>query len=374
VRVGLACFPDDGRDAEALMGQACARLEARPDKARRGGNGGGDSELDPSMAHLHKLVDRIAPSTIPVLLLGETGVGKNVLAQAIHTRSTRAKKPFLTLNCSTLSETLLESELFGHEKGAFTGAVQAKSGLFESAQGGTVFLDEIGELPLSVQVKLLNVLESHQFMRVGGTRAMQLDVRFLAATNRDLEAEIALGRFRQDLYFRINGISLVIPPLRERGGELVRLAALFVERASERLGRDHAPKLSSAALAAMRSYSWPGNIRELRNMMERAVLLAVDEVIDVDHLPVDKMQMQVAALPRLQIGPAPGPLAPSPSDGGEAVHQARESLKSAERQRVLDALEQCGGNQTKAAKMLGISRSTLVTRLIEYGLPRPRKR
>jgi transcriptional regulator with PAS, ATPase and Fis domain len=289
----------------------------------------------------------VANSSLSVLLLGETGVGKEVTAEAIHLNSPRANKPLLRLNCAAFSEHLLESELFGHEKGAFTGAEQAKPGLLEVAIGGTVFLDEVGELPLTLQAKLLRVFEQQTVMRVGGLKERAIDVRFIAATNRDLNAEIALGRFRRDLFFRLNGFSLSIAPLRERKQEIEPLAQRFLAEAALRAGRSRAPRLSPAALALLQAHSWPGNIRELRNLIERGVVLCAGDVIETEHLPLD-------------------PITPG---GGAALEPA-----SSERDRLVEALQRAGGNQSLAAKALGISRGTLLARLDAFGVPRPRKR
>jgi two-component system, NtrC family, response regulator AtoC len=334
----------------------------------------------------------------------------------------------LRLNCAALSEQLLESELFGHERGAFTGAIVAKPGLLETAHGGTVFLDELGEMPLSTQVKLLRVLEDRQVQRVGSVKPKPIDVRFVAATNRDLEEEIMAGRFRQDLYFRLNGIAVTIPPLRERTDEIEGLALAFIRHACQKAQRDDIPLLSSQALGLLKGYTWPGNIRELRNVIERAVLLSTEGVILPEHLPVDKMGATVSApssswgaasqdamrflqrpaplrVPRpsmnavtlppppmgtMGFGPGtplpqpvirnamPGSTAPLPppvyeDDEARATIRQPRGRDEGERDRILLALERCAGNQTKAARLLGISRRTLVARLEEYNLPRPRK-
>jgi two-component system, NtrC family, response regulator AtoC len=318
------------------------------------------------MSHLHRMVERIARGQINVLVLGETGAGKEVLAERIHQMSPRAGAPFLRLNCAALSETLLESELFGHERGAFTGAIAAKPGLLETAQGGTVFLDELGELPLSIQAKLLRVIETRQVLRVGGLRAKEIDVRFVAATNRDLEAEAARGAFRRDLYFRLSAATLVVPPLRERRAEIAVLAHAFAAEAAERLGVAIAPAIAPEAVAVLEGYDWPGNIRELRNVMELAVLLAPDGRVGMAQLPVDKLQ-----------GPPPSAnpaaAAPAPATGDELA-VLRRRIVDLERERILDALARCGGNQTRAAKLLEMPRRTLVSKLARYDLPRPRKR
>jgi DNA-binding NtrC family response regulator len=303
-------------------------------------------------------------------LLGETGVGKEVLAEVVHRRSPRHGAPFLRLNCAALSETLLESELFGHEKGAFTGAAQAKPGLLETADGGTVFLDEIGELSAAMQVKLLRVLEDRKVTRVGALAARSIDVRFVAATNRDLEAEVQRGAFRQDLFFRLSGITLTIPPLRERRAEIEPLARLFAARSAAQLGRP-APGISRAALDALVRHSWPGNVRELRNVMERAVVLAEADEITPDHLLLPSAKpAETRAAPSAAPAVDPAPAAA----GGAGAAGLRAELDAIERQRILDALAAAAGNQTQAAAALGMSRRTFIARLDEYGIPRPRKR
>ncbi|MBX7082575.1 MAG: sigma 54-interacting transcriptional regulator [Nannocystaceae bacterium] len=326
---------------------------------------------DDPMDRIYKLARRIAGSNINVLLLGETGVGKEVMARTIHSFSPRASKPFLGLNCASLSETLFESELFGYEKGAFTGAQQSKPGLIETADGGTVFLDELGEMPLSTQAKLLRVIEERQVMRVGSLRAREVDVRFIAATNQNLEKEIELGNFREDLFYRLNGISLVIPPLRERLGELQGLARSFIAEACKDAGFASQPVLSRDSVDWMLRHAWPGNIRELRNAINRAVLLATGGVIQPEHMRTE------AYAPRTGRGsgrtgdapaPAPAPVPTVPSSVAAPVDPDEE-----ERQRIMAALAACGGNQTRAAKVLGIARRTLTSKLGKLGLPRPRK-
>ena len=403
VRGGMASYPHDGRDPETLLFRANARLEGEGDRRPKELSSGGHVVVvqDPTMQRLYSLAERIADSTISVLLLGETGVGKEVLAEAIHQKSPRRDKPFVKLNCAALTESLLESELFGHERGAFTGAVQAKAGLLESAHTGTVFLDEVGELTPSTQVKLLRVLEERKVMRVGSLKHKEIDVRFIAATNRDLEAEVAAGAFREDLFFRLNGIPLVIPPLRDRPVEVEPLARALIAMSCKRSGRPE-PDLRRDAIELLRRYAWPGNIRELRNVMERAVLLAGHGPITPEHLPVEKMVG--VQLPARQLGrslpPTPAPRAapippasrrpfesreemgrptmPPPLTEETGPHAAtqlplKSGMEQAERDLILRALEQCAGNQTQAAKLLGISRRTLVSRLEQYQLPRPRK-
>jgi transcriptional regulator with PAS, ATPase and Fis domain len=320
-------------------------------------------QSDP-MQRLNKLVRRIAGSRINVLLLGETGVGKEVMASSIHRLSPRGSAPFLGLNCAALNEQLFESELFGYEKGAFTGANQAKPGLIETANGGTMFLDEVGEMPLPAQAKLLRVLEEREVFRVGGLKSEQVDVRFVAATNRDLEADVAAGRFREDLYYRLNGITLVIPPLRERKTEIPSLARSFIAEACRDAGYDALPLVSPAAADWMQTYAWPGNIRELKNAVNRAVLLATGGAIQPEHLVTS-----TGYRPRQSAEAPESAPATAPSASPVALDDARQS----ERERIIEALTACGGNQTRAAKLLGISRRTLSTRLNELNIPRPRK-
>jgi DNA-binding NtrC family response regulator len=372
-RIGLATYPRDGRTPEALVAAASSRVRGiDPGKTRDAPQ---PLVHDAVMQRVMQLAERAAAGTINVLIVGETGAGKEVLAERVHRMSPRADKPFLCLNCASLSEHLLESELFGHERGAFTGATDAKPGLLETAPGGTVFLDEIGEMPLLLQAKLLRVLETRLVTRVGGLKPKAIDVRFVAATNRNLEEEVAAGRFRRDLYFRLNGMTLHIPPLRARRGEIAPLAAIFLAHFSEPTGRP-APQLSDEALVMLESYVWPGNVRELRNMMERAVLLCTGDEILPEHLLLESMSAAMA--------PAADPTLPQPDlytrSTSPAGMQAPAGAAPAplgdpeeERERILRVLAECGGNQSRAAKVLGIARSTLVLRLNEYQVPRPRK-
>jgi DNA-binding NtrC family response regulator len=295
-------------------------------------------ETRDAMAQVNALVDLVAASELSVLVMGETGVGKEVTARAIHDGSPRAKGAFVRVNCAALAESLLDSELFGHEKGAFTGATTAKAGLIESANGGTLFLDEIGEAPLSVQAKLLRTLESREVRRVGGVESRHVDVRFVVATNRDLPELVESGAFRRDLYYRLNGITIVVPPLRERKDEILPLARSFAGKA----------RISAAAEAALRAHAFPGNVRELKNAVERAVVLSRGGEILPEHL-----LLEAAKSP-------PAPLA--------------EEVDALEHQRILQALEEAGGNQTRAAQILGMPRRTLITKIERFGLPRPRKR
>jgi len=297
------------------------------------------------------LVERVARSMISVLIVGETGAGKEVLAEQLHARSRRAGGPLVKLNCAALPETLLESELFGHEKGAFTNAIASKAGLLESAEGGTVFLDEVAEMSPAVQAKLLRVLEAREVLRVGGLRAKSIDVRFISATHRDLDIEIAAGRFRQDLRFRIDGITMRVPPLRERLDELPALIEAVLADAAAR--EDIIPPAVSPELvAALRQRPWPGNIRELRNVLARALLRWERGPLQPEHVRDSE--------PAGSRDPRPGAI------------DLRAELDDVEKQKILAVLDEHDGNQTRAAKSLGISRRTLVKRLTGWGLTRRR--
>jgi two-component system response regulator AtoC len=365
VRTPAAWFPRDGRSADALIARVNGLLRRnQPDVAPRLLPGPGE-ERSTAMARVQDLAMRAAPSTINILIMGETGVGKDVMARMIHHRSSRADKPFLALNCAGLTESLIETELFGHEKGSFSGATQQKLGLLETADGGTVFLDEVGELPPTVQAKLLRVIEMREVLRVGGLRTRSIDVRFIAATNRDLEAEVMHDRFRRDLFFRLNGISLTIPPLRERLSEIEPLARTFVAEACAELGRTP-PAMGDAVLDVLESYSWPGNIRELKNYMDRALVLCEDEILP-SHLPLEKMTHDAR---RYVIGVGINADTLPMSERRAASGDPRQD----ERQRMFDALTAAGGNQTRAAESIGMPRRTFVSKLDRYGFPRPRKR
>ncbi len=306
--------------------------------------------LDPGMERVRRLTQAVAKTNIPVLLLGETGVGKGMVAETIHKTSPRAGGPFVRLNCAALAEALLESELFGHERGAFTGATQTKPGLLEAAAGGSVLLDEIGDMPLSTQAKLLHALEHGEVLPVGGVRPRPIDVRFIAATNRDLEACVEGGTFRRDLYFRLHGVAITVPPLRERHAEIPGLARAFVREAAAQLGRP-AMHLSDEAMHWLIAQSWPGNVRELRNVLVRATLFAPGSVIGLGHLEHEVL----ASHP------------PPPRHISETTTLA-SAVRDLEARRITETLERFHGNQVETAKALGIARGTLRSRMKELGL------
>jgi DNA-binding NtrC family response regulator len=299
---------------------------------------------------------RAARARISVLLLGETGVGKEVLARQIHEASPRAARPFVAINCGGMSETLLDSELFGHERGAFTDAVAARKGLFEVADGGTLFLDELGEMPLGMQAKLLRFLDSREVRPLGGVRSRVVDVRFVAATNVDLHAAVARGDFRSDLMYRLNTLTLCVPPLRERRDELDGLVETLLARVCRENERA-VPVVSGEARARLAAHDWPGNVRELRNVLELAVVLCDGGVVEAEHLQIESRKGR--HLFALDGGVEDGALALG--DGGD------------ERETIVRALDLCGRNQTKAARLLGISRRKLITKLDLYKVPRPVK-
>ncbi|MBL9037490.1 MAG: sigma-54-dependent Fis family transcriptional regulator, partial [Archangium sp.] len=290
----------------------------------------------PELQAVFDVITRAAPTKATVLILGESGTGKELVAQALHEASPRKDKPFIKVNCAALSESLLESELFGHEKGSFTGAAGRREGRFELADGGTLFLDEVGEISLSLQVKLLRVLQSREFERVGGTQTVKVDVRLVAATNRDLAAEVKAGRFREDLYYRLNVVAVTLPPLRLRKGDLPALVSHFLEKFTKAYGKE-VKGLAPGTLNALLAHSWPGNVRELENAIERAVVLTPGDQLTADDLP-----------PSLS-----GPRAQEPSASGSLIPGA--SMAVIEREAILKTLELVNGSTARAAEVLGIS-------------------
>lgn len=307
------------------------------------------------MEALYKTVRRVAKADSTVLLIGESGTGKELIANAIHFSSDRRNKPFVPINCGAIPEELLESELFGHERGAFTGALKERKGRFELGHQGTVFLDEIGEMTPKLQVKLLRFLQERKFERVGGTRTMQVDVRILAATNKDLEKAVRDGEFREDLYYRINVIPIRIPPLRERDGDIPLLAQHFLKCHCSDKGIPP-KKLSNSAMAALEGYEWPGNVRELENLMERLVILTEEDIIELSDLP-DRVRQQQQ--------PSRSLAYPSIDGAGIDLKQILDDLES---KLILEALRKANGVRAKAAQLLSLNRTTLVEKIKKKNL------
>ncbi|HEY4059766.1 MAG TPA: sigma-54 dependent transcriptional regulator, partial [Kofleriaceae bacterium] len=328
-------------------------------------------------------INRVGPSDATVLLGGESGSGKEMVARAIHNASRRAKGPCVAVNCAALTESLIESELFGHEKGAFTGATEKKAGRFEMADKGTLFLDEVGELPLGLQTKFLRVLEERRFERVGGQKAIEVDVRVVAATNRDLAEMVRRGTFREDLYYRLSVIAIDVPPLRARLDDVPLLAEHFLARFRQQAGR-RISGFSPDALAAMTRYSWPGNVRELRNAVERAVVLGERDTIQMQDLPPQVLAQ--AQPPRTRTSSPTPPLGSSISNPAMPVVPSvanvtidvpppappaatpAKSLRELEKEGILAALAATNGNKAQAAAILEIDRSTLYKKLKDYGI------
>jgi two-component system, NtrC family, response regulator AtoC len=343
--------------AKAAQAHAVAQRSVRADAKARAAIIGESSQLQ----DVFKIIDKVADTPATVLITGESGTGKELIASALHGASSRRDKPFIKINCAAIPHTLLESELFGYERGAFTGAVTSKPGRFELADGGTLFLDEIGEIPVEMQVKLLRALQEGEFERVGGIKTTRVDVRLIAATNRDLQAEIDAGRFRKDLYYRLAVVPLVLPALRERRGDIPMLAAHFVEKYNRKLNKK-IEGITEDALALLQAYNWPGNIRELENLIERVLLLADGPSITARDLPEPVRQ---ATTP-----PPATPAAPTEVSATEGGLKDIVRMKAAELEKdlITKALDETGGNVTRAAKLLQISRKSLQTKMKEFGL------
>ena len=326
---------------------------------------------DAAMQNVYRMLAQVAPSTIGILVLGETGVGKELIAESVHRLSgPRSRGPFVRINCAALTESIFESEVFGHQQGSFTGAVRAKPGLLELADKGTVFLDEVGELQPSVQAKLLRAIESREITRVGAVKPLSIDVRFVAATNRDLRADVQAGTFREDLFFRLNGVCLRVPPLRERPSEIEDLVHVFLTSMTRELGRPPPPALSQEVMRLLREYAWPGNIRELKNAIECATLLSNGGPIEAMHLPAEVTTLPEANARSPELGPISRPRA---EEAGDARPPDSNRQDMEERERIVAALQACHGNQTRAAAYLKMPRRTLVSKLTAYEIPRPRK-
>jgi DNA-binding NtrC family response regulator len=353
-------------ELDALVKQATEKRRLRVDNQRLRAQLARQSDtpeivyVSESMREVMRLVERVAPSDASVLITGESGTGKELIAHAVHRLSRRSEGSFIDLNCAAFQESLLESELFGYEAGAFSGAKGRKLGLWELADNGTIFLDEVTELPAQLQSKLLRAIETNSFYRVGAVRKVQVNVRIVAATNRDVNEVTADGRFRSDLLYRINGFQISLPALRERVEDIEPLARHLLKMLSA--GAQESPELTPEALAALQSYSWPGNVRQLRNCLERALLLANDGRITTAELPPEVSAPTPAYAP---VSPMTG--AANASAGAAAVPPP---LREVERQQILAALEQTGWHRGKTAEILGISPSTLYRRLRDYNLTR----
>jgi len=319
----------------------------------------------PALTKVFSVLAKVAPTDSTVLVTGESGTGKELLVRALHVNSRRHSKPFVPVNCGAIPRELLESELFGHEKGAFTHAIRNRAGRFELADGGTIFLDEIGEMDLSLQVKILRVLQEKEFERVGGTRTMKSDVRIVAATNRDLDAEVTAGRFREDLYYRLNVIPLHLPPLRERGDDIMVLAGAFLTRFCAQKGRKLL-EVPPATKDILLRYCWPGNVRELENIMERLSILCDHDVIRLEDMPRKILEAVGNSCPVTEELPQPRPAGfawPLVRDLKDLNLGLKEFLDEAEERLLVEALEMAAGVKNQAAEILGIKRTTLIEKL-----------
>jgi Nif-specific regulatory protein len=300
-----------------------------------------------AIKQVNRLINQVAPSLARVLIAGESGVGKELVAEAIHLNSPRADKPFIKVNLAALPENLIESELFGHERGAFTGAIAMRKGRFEMANGGTLFLDEVGELPMATQIKLIRVLQEKEFERIGGIETIKVDVRIISATNRNIEELIRNFRFRLDLYYRLNLFPIFVPPLRERKTDIMLLADYFIERISRKHGKSIG-RISTPAIDMMMCYHWPGNIRELENCIERAVIMSTDGIIHGYHLPPSLQTAETSKTPPQGKLPA--------------------ALTALEKEMIIDALKSSYGNAARAARILGISERFIRLRIAKHGI------
>ena len=339
--------------AKAMNTYTLARRDARPEEPTTTRGRFRLVGESPAIKQIYAVVEKVANTPSTVLITGESGTGKELIARALHENSARHAGPFIKINCAAIPKTLMESELFGYEKGAFTGAVGAKPGRFELAHGGTLFLDEIGEIPVEMQVKLLRVLQESEFERVGGIKTIKVDVRLVTATNRDLLQDISAGSFREDLYYRLNVVPIHIPPLRERREDIPLLVDHFLAKFNDRLKKQIA-SVSADAISRMVSHHWPGNIRELENLMERTMLFC------------ERPEIQVADLPP-EIGGLPAAAAPA-SAAASLKEAVRAETERVERELIQKALDETGGNVTQAARKLKISRKSLQTKMKELGL------
>jgi len=344
--------------AQKAITGARGAAEAPPRRAPEAPDGGEILGDEPAMREVRALIERAARSNATVLIRGESGTGKELVARAIHARSPRAEGPLVCVHCGALPDNLLESELFGYEKGAFTGAAARKPGRVELAAGGTLFLDEIGDVTPATQVKLLRVLQARSFERLGGTETLRADVRFVAATHRDLDAMVASGAFREDLFYRLQVVPIWVPPLRERAGDIPRMARHFARAIGAENGRPGVDLRDDAA-ALLAAQPWPGNVRQLQNFIERLVVLGAGDVVTADDV-----RRELARAPRSKAPEAPRePHAPPPAT---AVRPLEERLREVERDALVEALRAAGQNRTQAARLLGISRRSLYEKLAEH--------
>jgi len=368
---------------DKAIGQAVANrmaprstLYADPETRGRFGLVGSSTE----MHAIFEVIEKVADTPSTVLITGESGTGKELVAKALHEQSSRKNQPFIKINCAAIPKTLMESELFGYEKGAFTGATTSKPGRFELADGGTLFLDEIGEIPVEMQVKLLRAIQESEFERVGGLKTIKVDVRLITATNRDLEQEIQRGNFREDLYYRLNVVPLQIPPLRKRSGDIPLLVQHIIKKFNERL-KKQISGITDEALAALEGHVWPGNIRELENVLERTILFSKNERIERADLQLASAAPVEPAVPRTTSSGAMAPILDEEIDDDDAVSGelsgassgslkdiVRAETSRVERELIVKALEETGGNVTQAARLLKISRKSLQMKMKELGL------
>lgn len=372
-RAGLAGYPALLSSAEELVSRALNACHATAaGGVAEAASPVGAPALGPvlrsaSMLRLYDLVTKAARTTLPVLVQGETGSGKELVARAIHDRSPRSRAAFKAVNCATLPVSLIESVLFGHERGAFTGADRQAPGIFEQAQGGTVFLDEVGELSPQAQAALLRVLEQRRVVRVGGTREIEVDARMVAATHRNLEGMVQAGTFREDLMFRLDALTLRVPPLRERRDEIVPLAELFLTRARAQWGAS-AARLSDDVIDALNAYRWPGNVRQLRNVVERAVTVCSAEVVELEDLPEEVWAQSGELSPEADDADHEAAQPFCPTSEGRPLPSLPQRVRDFEMAIIRDALEQAQGNQARAARTLGVPRRTLASKVQLYGL------
>jgi two-component system response regulator AtoC len=360
---------------EKAIGQASANklaprsqlYQAESDVRGKYGLVGGSTEMQSIFAVIEKVAD--TPST--VLITGESGTGKELVAKALHEQSSRKNQPFIKINCAAIPKTLMESELFGYEKGAFTGATSSKPGRFELADGGTLFLDEIGEIPVEMQVKLLRAIQESEFERVGGLKTIKVDVRLITATNRDLEQEIQRGNFREDLFYRLNVVPLQIPPLRQRKGDIPLLVTHVIKKFNERL-RKNITGIADDALAALETHAWPGNIRELENVLERTILFCKGDRIERVDLQLAGAALPEPSQPRTSTADLPVLADEEIDESGEISGSMKDVVRAnvarVERELIVKALDETGGNVTQAARLLKISRKSLQMKMKEFGL------